>query len=106
MAGVDIPATPRPETESQTSGHRPARAVVALQDGGQVTGEQPAVRVRPRAPELDQRDERIVAAARADLGQTTQELADRCGVSYQVAWNALRQAHVRVRPGYPRRLAR
>jgi hypothetical protein len=99
MAGVEIPATPRPETESQASGHRPARAVTVPQDGGQVAASGPTVRVRPRAPELDQRDERIVAAARADLGQTTQELADRCGVSYQVAWNVLRRASVRVRPG-------
>jgi hypothetical protein len=99
MAGVEIPATPQPETESQAPGHRPARAVTAPQAGGQVTSEQRDGRVRPRAPELDERDARIVAAARADPGQTTQELADRCEVSYQIAWNALRRAHVRVRPG-------
>jgi hypothetical protein len=92
--GVELPATPRGrKRSSQTSGQRPARAVTALQDGGPATG-----RVRPRAPELDERDQRIVAAARADPGQTMQELADRCGVSYQIAWNALRDANVRVTP--------
>lgn len=96
MTGVEIPA--RPEPDSHTSWLRPGRAVTALQNGGQITDEQPTGRVRPRSLELDERDQRIVATARADPGQTTQEVADRCGVSYQVAWNALRRAKVRVRP--------
>src|SRR5260370_7125164 len=97
MTGVEIPG--RAEADSQTSCQQPRRAVTALQNGGQLPNEQPTGRVRPRAPELDERDQRIVATARADLGQTTHEVADRCGVSYQVAWNALRHAKVRVRPG-------
>lgn len=99
MVGVEIPVRPDPDMGSRTSRQRPARAVTASHDDGRITNPQPTGRVRPRAPELDERDQRIVAAARADLGQTTRELADRCGVTYQVAWNALREANVRVRPG-------
>ncbi len=52
--------------------------------------------------EVDQR-QRIVGAAREDPEQTTRELAQRFGVTYHFAWNALRHAGVRVRADKPGR---
>lgn len=65
---------------------------------------QPAQTVRTRSPEkIAAERRRIVDAARQNSEQTIRELAQRSGVTYHFAWEALRDAGVHVRAGKPGR---
>jgi WhiA C-terminal HTH domain len=92
IARIQVPA----RTERETSWHQPAGQAAARQDGERIVSRGSS----RRSLAIDERDKVIVSVARSDPGRTTRELADCCGVSYQIAWNALRRAKVRARAGH------